>query len=86
MIEQIASGISDVVPEPDEVVDNFELLANEIAGRIVANHGSMVRRTTEVADVEQWRKAARRAGRILGVPVRTGVSDDGAKVWVVDAS
>ena len=61
-------------------------LAEEIAAQIVAGHGSMVRWTAELADIEDWRRAARRAGRTLGVRVRTGVSDDGTKVWVVDES
>ena len=61
-------------------------LAEEIAAQIVAGHGSVVRWTAELADVEDWRRAARRAGRLLGVRVRTGVSDDGTKVWVVDES
>lgn len=65
-------------------MDNFELLANEIAGQIVQHHGSVIRWTAELSDVEQWRKAARRAGRILGVRVRTCRSADGTKVSVVD--
>ena len=51
--------------------------AGEIAAQIVAGHGSVVRWTAELADVEDWRRAARRARRLLGVRVRTGVSDDG---------
>lgn len=61
-------------------------LAEEIAAQIVAGHGSVVRWTSELPDVNEWRRAARRAGRLLGVRVRTGVSDDGTKVWVVDDS
>lgn len=66
--------------------EQMELLAKEIADQLVAGHGSVVRWTASVADVDFWRKAARRAGRILSVPVRTGVSDDGEKVWMVDES
>ena len=61
-------------------------LAEEIAAQIVAGHGSVVRWTAELADVGDWRRAARRAGRLLGVRGLTGVSDDGTKVWVVDES
>ena len=61
-------------------------LAQEIAGQIVAGQGSVVRWTAELPDVDDWRRAARRAGRLLGVRIRTGVSDDGTKVWVVDES
>ena len=38
---------------------------------------------TEVDNVERWRKAARRAGRLLGFPVRTAISTDGTTVWAV---
>lgn len=61
-------------------------LAQEIAAQIVAGHGSVVRWTSELHDVDDWRRAARRAGRLLGVRIRTGVSNDGTKVWVVDES
>ena len=61
-------------------------VAKEIADQIVAGQGSVVRWTTDIADVDEWRRAARHAGRLLGVRVRTGVADDGAKVWVVDES
>jgi len=61
-------------------------LAQEIADQIVAGQGSVVRWTAELPDVDDWRRAARRAGRLLGVRIRTGVSDDGTKVWVVDES
>ena len=55
-------------------------LAEEIAAQIVAGHGGVVRWTGQLPDVDDWRRAARRAGRLLGVWVRTGVSDDGTKV------
>jgi hypothetical protein len=66
--------------------EQVELLAKQIADQLVASHGSVVRWTDSVGDLELWRTAARRAGRVLRVPVRTGVSDDGSKVWVVDES
>lgn len=61
-----------------------ERLADEIAGQLVAGRGSVVRSSDAVDDVDRWRRAARRAGRILGVPVRTGVSFDRSRVWAVD--
>ena len=61
-------------------------LSRSVLATSVAGHGSVVRRTAFVADVDLWRKAARRAGRVLSVPVRTSVSDNGDKVWVVDES
>jgi hypothetical protein len=42
---------------------------------------TIVLSTDSVEDVGAWRKAARTAGRRLGIPVRTGVSKDGTKVW-----
>lgn len=53
------------------------VLAAELAGR-----GSLTRDLDDVADVEVWRKAARKAGRILGRSVTTGAT--GTRVWVVD--
>jgi hypothetical protein len=52
-----------------------ERLAEEIAGQLQAYGGSILRLGTDVEDVERWRRAARRAGRQLGVSIRTGVSD-----------
>lgn len=43
--------------------------AQEIAAQIVAGHGSAVRWRSEVNDVDDGRRAARRAGRLLGVRV-----------------
>lgn len=63
-----------------------ERLAAEIADQLVAGHGNVVRCADAVDDVDRWRKAARRAGRILGVPIRTGVSFDGGRVWAIDES
>jgi hypothetical protein len=45
-------------------------------------HRSLTYSTDYVEDVELWRRAARVAGRRLGIPVRTGVSRDGTKVWL----
>lgn len=64
----------------------MERLAREIVGQLVAGRGGVTRLTSAVDDVVLLRRAARRAGRLLGVPVRTGVAPDGAKVWVVDES
>ena len=56
-------------------------LAEEIAAQLEAHGGSILRLTTDVDDVERWRRAARKAGRRLGVTVRTGISADRSKVW-----
>jgi hypothetical protein len=37
-----------------------------------------------VGHVELWRKAARIAGRRLGIPVRTGITRDGSEVWAAE--
>ena len=63
-----------------------ERLAEEIAGQLRAGYGNVLRRTDAVDDVDRWRRAARRAGRLLGVPVRTGVSFDRSRVWAIDES
>lgn len=59
-----------------------ERLAREIARQLRAGGGSVCRLVVDIDDVERWRRGARLAGRILGMPVRTGVSDDREKVWV----
>jgi hypothetical protein len=58
----------------------------EIADQLVAGHGSVLHLADGLGDVERWRRAARRAGRILAVPIRIGVSPDGTRVWAVDES
>lgn len=46
--------------------------------------GSVIRRIEHVDDVDVWRQAARRAGRLLGWRVRSGISGSAAgdAVWV----
>ncbi len=65
---------------------DMEMLARSIAAQIQACNGSLVRNASEVGDVDLWRRAARKAGRVLGVPIRTGVAPDGSRVWAVDNS
>jgi hypothetical protein len=65
----------------DELADRrLELLFEELTTQLRFNHG-VKHGTDYVGDVELWRKAARIAGRRLGIPVRTGVSRDGTEVW-----
>jgi len=61
-------------------------LAEEIAAQIQAGQGNVKRRASDVGDVEEWRRAARKAGRLLGVPIRTAVAPDGSAVCAVDNS
>lgn len=58
-----------------------ERLAGEIAGQLRDHGGSILRLAADVDDVGRWRRAARRAGRQLGVSIRTGVSADRTRVW-----
>lgn len=58
-----------------------ERLADEIASQLRNGGGSVCRLAEDVVNVARWRRAARRAGRLLGVSVRTRVSYDGVKVW-----
>lgn len=64
----------------------IERLAEEIAEQLVSGYGSVLRLVDGIEDVGRWRRSARRAGRILGVPVRTGLSSDRSRVWAVDES
>lgn len=57
-----------------------EALALEILP-FLKDHGHLVVSTDKLDSVERWRSAARRAGRILGWHVRTGLISDGARVW-----
>jgi hypothetical protein len=59
----------------------IDRLAEEIARQLNEHGGGVVRLTANVDDVERWRRAARQAGRRLGIIIRTGVSRDGEKVW-----
>jgi hypothetical protein len=59
-------------------------LADEIASQLSSNSNSVTRLTASL-NVGDWRRAARMAGLQLGIPVRTGVSRSGDKVWAVEA-
>lgn len=48
---------------------------------LLQERGSMWVATSEVDNVERWRRAARRAGRLLGWHMRTGLTADGELVW-----
>ena len=62
-----------------KVVDR---LAHELAP-VLDDRGIVMANVSEVDNVERWRKGARRAGRLLGYPVRTAISTDGTTVWAV---
>ncbi len=62
----------------------IERLADDIAAQLRSNGNSVTRLTTNVRDVDEWRRAARRAANQLGIPIRTGLSREGDKVWAVE--
>jgi hypothetical protein len=57
-------------------------LAAELAGHLTAV-GEVRARVADLEDVERWRRAARKAGRIAGWKVRTATSVDGSAVWAI---
>ncbi|MFM7537784.1 MAG: hypothetical protein ACKO91_18595 [Acidimicrobiales bacterium] len=61
-------------------LDDFRMhrLALVIAEELRAGQGSTWRSTEGLDDVTTWRRAARRAGRLLDVSIRTGVAPDGS--------
>lgn len=77
-------GLAVPAVDPDRV--DTELLAHVIAAQIEASHGNLIRNASEIGNPDRWRQAARKAGRVLGVPIRTGVASDGSRVWAVDNS
>ncbi|MBW3642297.1 MAG: hypothetical protein KY447_05220 [Actinobacteria bacterium] len=66
-----------------QVVDlerqRVEALARDLVP-LLQERGTVVMSVAELGDVQRWRRAARRAGRLLGWHMRTGVSDDEAVV------
>lgn len=60
-----------------------ERLAVDIAP-LLAKRGNVIVDVARIDDVALWRRSARRAGRLLGIPVRTGVSWDGTRVWACE--
>lgn len=59
-------------------------LALVIVDELRQGQGSTCHIAEAIGDIEFWRRAARRAGRIMGVPVRTGVAPDASKVWACE--
>ena len=62
----------------------LQKLALVIADELREGHGSTCHLAGAIGDVDLWRRAARRAGRILGVAIRTGLAPDGSKVWACE--
>ncbi len=61
-----------------------ERLAHDIAAQL-REHGYAIVATNEVESVDLWRRAARRAGRLLGWRVSTKLSSDGERVLCVSS-
>jgi hypothetical protein len=68
-----------------DVIDEFRQRRRERLARdleyVLRTRGSVNIGVETAGDVELWRSAARLAGRRLCMPIRTGVSRDGAVVW-----
>ncbi len=60
--------------------ERVEALARELLP-VLRERGSLMADVVDLDDLERWRKAARRAGRLLGWRVRTGVVAEGTRVW-----
>ncbi len=59
-------------------------LAREIAAAFQrSGRDVLVVETADLEDVERWRRAARRAARLLGIHVRTAISRDGTRVCML---
>jgi hypothetical protein len=59
-----------------------ERLATDLVP-VLRERGEVRADTGAVESVERWRAAARRAARLLGWRIRTGVSRDGRHAWAV---
>jgi len=60
--------------------ERVERLADKLAP-VLRERGAVVVDVAELESMERWRRAARRAGRLLGWRMRTGISRDGRRVW-----
>jgi hypothetical protein len=60
--------------------ERVEVLAHQLLP-VLRERGSVIANTFDLDDIERWRRAARRAGRMLGWRVRTGLLANGARVW-----
>lgn len=67
-----------------QVVDleqqRVEALARDLLP-LLRERGSLMADVVDLHDAERWRAAARRAARILGWRVRTGLVPEGPRVW-----
>ena len=69
-----------------KVVDLERARVEQLARELVPHlreREQLVVRVAEVENVDRWRRAARRAGRLVGAKVATGVSRDGSTLWAV---
>lgn len=65
----------------DLEAQRVEALARELIP-MLRERGSVMATTAGLPNLDRWRKAARRAGRMLGWQVRTGFVAGDARVWV----
>lgn len=69
-----------------KLVDLERVRVEDLAARLVSpfqETGHLVADVAELEDVDRWRRAVRRAGRLLGWRVRTGLNANGSKVWAL---
>jgi hypothetical protein len=64
--------------------ERVDRLADVIVGELRSNDNEVVHLTSHISNIDEWRRAARKAGRRLGIQIRTGVSRRGDKVWVIE--
>lgn len=78
------NALSTEAIEVGKVVDLEERKARALADHllpVLRDRGSLLVDAADIEDCERWRRAARIAGRRLGVRVRTGVTGGGERVW-----
>jgi len=59
----------------------IDRVAESLAASLEAGH--VIVGASTVGPVEEWRKAARKCAAVRGWKVRTGISQDGSRVWAV---
>ena len=80
MVTGIRPAVRPVVPTNLRAV-RVARLANEIAPTL--EHATVIAEVDAIASVDEWRAAARKAGRARRWRIATGVVPDGGRVWAV---
>ncbi len=64
----------------DLEAERVEAMARYLAP-VLRARGAIAVNASDVGDLDRWRRAVRRAGRLLRWRVRTGASADGLRAW-----